>query len=105
MVQIIQAHGHVVAEARNGREGVSRFKASRPDLVVTDIIMPDREGIEAIRDLRSPTPDLRIVAISGGGGTGNLDFLDVAKEFGAVRVWGGPFEPRELLDTVTLALS
>ena len=104
IVEILESEGHAVTPARNGREGIASFKALRPDVVVTDIIMPDKEGIETIRDLKAMAPDVRIVAISGGGRTGNVDFLHVAEAFGAACVLRKPFEPRELLDSVSQAL-
>lgn len=104
IVMTLEAAGHTVDEARDGREGVARFKANPPDLVITDIIMPDKEGIEVIRDLKALVPDVRIIAMSGGGRTGNMDFLDIAKEFGATHILHKPFRPQEMLKIVAQVL-
>ena len=104
VAQVLEGAGHRVTTARNGREGLTSFRADRPDVVVTDIIMPDKEGIETIRDLRTIAPGTPIIAMSGGGRTGNMDFLEVATEFGATRVLRKPFESRDLLDMVSQVL-
>lgn len=104
IVMALQDAGYTIDEASDGREGVSRFKASRPDLVITDIIMPDKEGIEVIRDLKALAPDVRIIAMSGGGRTGNMDFLNIATEFGATHILPKPFRLQEMLKVVTQVL-
>ncbi|HVO14548.1 MAG TPA: response regulator [Alphaproteobacteria bacterium] len=93
----------VVAE--DGEKGVAMFGGSTFDLVVTDIIMPEKEGIETIIELRQRDPKVKIIAISGGGRTSNQIFLDVAKKFGAVDVLAKPFTPKQLLATVQKALT
>ncbi|MEO5957891.1 MAG: response regulator [Opitutaceae bacterium] len=59
--------GHTVIEARNGREGLELFAEARPELVITDIVMPEKEGLEVIIELRAHRPPVKIIAISGGG--------------------------------------
>jgi YesN/AraC family two-component response regulator len=98
--QILEEAGHVVREAADGAEGIRLYQESPADLVVTDIIMPDTEGIETIIQLRKHDPAVNIIAISGGGRVRNLDFLDVAEKFGAARVLAKPFEEEELLEAV-----
>src|SRR5262245_7707765 len=78
--------GHEVVTALDGEEGVGHFKEGRFDLVVCDIVMPNREGIETIRELRKLDKDVAIVAISGGLSpvqTANVDVLDLAEMMGA----------------------
>ena len=76
----------------------------QPDVVITDIIMPDQEGIETIRNIRRLRPDARIIAMSGGGRIGNIDFLSAAALFGAREILAKPFEPRELIERVSRCL-
>ena len=73
--------------------------------LVTDIIMPEKEGIETIIELRQRDPNIKIIAISGGGRTSNQIFLDVAKKFGAIDVLAKPFAPKQLLASVEKALT
>jgi len=81
--RILESAGHMVLEATNGAEGLAAFKSHTPDVVVTDIIMPEKEGIETILALRRLAPNLGIIAVSGGGLAGNADFLTIAEKLGA----------------------
>ena len=80
--EILEAAGHEVVEAANGNEGTAFQRANPCDIVITDMIMPEKEGLETIVELKGEYPDLKIIAISGGGRTRNLDFLKLAGEFG-----------------------
>lgn len=75
--------GLTVDIASDGDLGVAQFKTNRPDLVITDIIMPGKEGLETIQEIRGTNPKVPIIATSGGGHTENYDFLSVAKDVGA----------------------
>lgn len=92
--------GHQVDEATNGREGEQRLAAQPVDLVITDILMPDQEGIETIRNLQRTNPQLKILAMSGGGRTQNQEFLEIAKKFGAAATMAKPFDVTELARVV-----
>jgi DNA-binding response OmpR family regulator len=96
----LEMEGFTVYEAANGNEGLTRIALSVPDVVITDILMPDKEGIETILELRRLHPTVRIIAISGGGRTGNKDFLRTAKHLGADRTLAKPFGLAELLRLV-----
>jgi two-component system, chemotaxis family, chemotaxis protein CheY len=98
--RILLSAEHEVLEACDGREGLEVFRARRPDLVITDIIMPNVEGIETIRELKRIAPATRIVAISGGGRVSNTDFLVIAKKLGADIVMAKPLRAAELLAAV-----
>lgn len=100
----LEGAGHQVQEARHGGEALPLAQRRRPDLVVTDIIMPEKEGIETILELRRLDGKLPILAISGGGRTGNLDFLGIARKFGAVEVLSKPFTRDVFLAAVTRCL-
>ncbi len=101
----LKQDGYVVHQAANGNEGLTCIALSVPDLVITDILMPDKEGIETILDLRRHYPSIRIIAISGGGRTGNKDFLRTAKHLGADRTLAKPFALGELLKVVREVLA
>jgi len=96
--------GHEVVEARDGEEGVHFQKAQPFDLIVTDIIMPKKEGVETIIEIKRDFPEIKIIAISGGGRTRNLDFLELANKFGADRVLAKPFTELELIEHVEACL-
>jgi DNA-binding response OmpR family regulator len=96
----LEMEGFTVYEAANGNEGLTRIALSVPDVVITDILMPDKEGIETILELRRLHPTVRIIAISGGGRTGNKDFLKTAKHLGADRTLAKPFGLADLLKLV-----
>jgi CheY-like chemotaxis protein len=98
--RILESAGHAVLEAGNGREGLSLFQSRAFDVVVTDIIMPEKEGIETIIELRRTARGSRILAISGGGHAGKVDFLAVAKKLGADLVLQKPIRAAELLRAV-----
>ena len=99
--QALEDEGHAVLMATNGREGLEVFAAERPDLVITDLLMPDKEGIETIRELRRIVPDVKIVVISGGGRVNNVDFLEVARKFGAAAALRKPFPLDEFCKVVS----
>ena len=98
--RILDRAGYRTTSAANGIQGLSSFRRERPALVITDLIMPEREGIETIRLIRREGANVPIIAISGGTLTGTADFLAMARELGASAVLRKPFEPAELLDAV-----
>jgi DNA-binding response OmpR family regulator len=89
-----------VFEASNGNEGISQARKEKPDIVVTDILMPDKEGIETILELKSEHENIKIIAMSGGGNTKNMTFLDMAQKVGAEFVLSKPFKPSDLMNAV-----
>jgi CheY-like chemotaxis protein len=96
---------HQVVEAGDGNEGVARFVAERPDLVISDIVMPDKEGIETILEIRARDPAARIIAMSGGGASLGTGYLAAALKLGANLVLSKPFRPVELAAMVEQLLS
>lgn len=105
LAHALQAAGHDVHTARDGREGLAKMSTSRPDLVITDVIMPNQEGIETIMELRKRDARIPIIAISGAGGLGRLDFLGAAAVFGATKALRKPFRPSVLVEAVRDCLS
>jgi CheY-like chemotaxis protein len=101
---ILTKAGHTVVSADNGKAGLEVFAREKPDLVITDIIMPVMEGIEAIQELRAKDPTLPIIAVSGGGRTKNLEFLRIAEKLGANAALGKPFSKEQLLEAVRKCL-
>ncbi len=80
---ILRSDGHRVLEAESADQGIELIRNEKADVAVVDILMPDRDGLEAIGQLRRTRPDLRIVAISGGGRVGPQVYLDLARQIGA----------------------
>ena len=97
LTRLLESNGFEVVTASNGRAGMLLMHRERPDMVITDIIMPEQEGLETIKAIRREAPDLKIVAISGGGRLINMDFLDVARQLGADGIIHKPLESQELL--------
>jgi DNA-binding response OmpR family regulator len=102
MLRLTLIHfGHTVIEARNGREGLELFKRANADLVITDIVMPEKEGLEVLIELREKQiPPVKIIAISGGGRQKAGDYLRLAKLMGAARVLAKPFSNEVLLAAI-----
>ena len=101
---VLAREGHSVRASPDGQVGLQQFKQARPDVVVTDLIMPNREGIETIRAMRAFDPSVPIIAISGNAGAKFMNFLKVAKLSGAVLTLEKPFRPEELVGAVNTAL-
>jgi DNA-binding response OmpR family regulator len=98
---ILRDAGHEAAEAPDGAVGVRLFRENPADVVITDIIMPEKEGIEVIMELRRDFPDVKIIAVSGGGKVTTTETcLRLAKSLGAVLTIAKPVSPKELLTAV-----
>lgn len=96
----LERAGYHVVDANDGNKALNLFRAQPPDLVITDLIMPDKEGLETIMELRAAQPDMKIIAMSGGGRNRPGDYLKVARQMGAAQVLAKPFSSQELLDCV-----
>lgn len=101
----LEAAGHVVREAANGVEAIDAIKRQRPALVVMDILMPEKEGIETILDIRRQFGEIKIIAMSGGGRVGDMAFLAVAEKLGADRIIAKPFSRDQLMSAVNALLA
>jgi len=104
IVRILERQGYQVLVASDGVRGLRMFRSEQPDLVITDVIMPEKDGIETIREIRGDCPDAKIIAISGGGRIGNVDFLKVAEKVGASEIIAKPFDPSVLVNVVSRCL-
>jgi CheY-like chemotaxis protein len=104
--ETLEQAGYGVQDARDGKEGLERYRVKPTDLVIMDILMPDQDGLESIMTLRREFPMSRVIAITGGSDMiGILNFLDVAKMLGARRTLQKPFEMKTLLDAVAAELN
>jgi DNA-binding response OmpR family regulator len=95
--------GHTVIQASDGQQGIELARVTGVDLVVTDLVMPVREGVETILYLRREKPTLPIIAISGDGSNSDL-YLEIAAKIGAKRILAKPFTPPELLQLIDAVL-
>src|SRR5437879_4776343 len=95
--------GHEVVTATNGHEALRVFRGRAFDLVITDLIMPEKEGIETIRDLRRESR-VKIIAMSAGGNTSPSNYLNIAKHTGASALLPKPFSNQELKAAIESAL-
>jgi len=95
--QALKLEGHEVLSARNGKEALGMLDGKAFDAVVTDLFMPEMDGIETITALRRRLPDARVIAISGRPG---VDYLTVARELGVKHTLRKPFEIEELLQAL-----
>jgi CheY-like chemotaxis protein len=86
-----------VIEAENGKDAISHFKPLITDVVVTDLIMPDEDGLKVIIKLKELKPSLKIIAISGGGKAGPGSYLNLAKALGADAIFSKPFSINDLI--------
>lgn len=98
--KMLEKAGFEVDLASNGSKGLELFKKIQADLVITDIIMPEKEGLETIREMKRLKSDLKIIAMSGGGKISADNYLATAKIFGASRVLQKPFSQKVMLDAV-----
>ena len=95
--RVLTKAGHTVFLASTGREALAMFESAAPHIVITDLVMPDMEGLELIRALRKSFPSLKIIAISGKF---QGQFLKVAEAFGVKATLQKPFDPAQLLEVV-----
>lgn len=100
MTACLQGHGHEIATASDGRSGLQQALSGRFDIVITDIIMPEMEGLETIIQLRAHRPDVRIIAMSGGGRIHAQDYLKMAGKLGAHATLAKPFDQNTLFAAV-----
>jgi len=97
---VLSRAGYFVPPAGNGKDGVESFRSCPADLVITDIIMPEKDGIETIMDLRQVNGNLKVIAISGGGRGEPENYLHSAKLLGANLTMKKPFTNEEMLSAV-----
>jgi DNA-binding NarL/FixJ family response regulator len=102
---VLESQGHVVAEADTGATGLRALATARFDLVICDIIMPDKDGVETIVEIRECLPGQKIVAMSGGGRFKKEEYLTLASAVGATHTVMKPFDAQTLTDMVDALLA
>jgi DNA-binding NtrC family response regulator len=101
MAELITSAGHEVVLASNGREGLEAHRACSADIAVVDLFMPEKEGLETIRDFGRDFPDVKVVAMTGGGRWNRVDpYLSTARAIGVAGVLKKPFDAATLLETI-----
>jgi two-component system response regulator (stage 0 sporulation protein F) len=101
---VMERDGHKVVEVENGVEGLREYRSHPADVVVTNIVMPEMDGIELIRELKNSFPNARIIALSGYDDSGDAGYLHLAEQLGAIATLRKPFDDNVLADTVKEAL-
>src|SRR4030042_6801337 len=91
---------YTVLEAQNGKDAITYFKPAVTDLVITDLIMPEEDGLKVIMRLRELKPSLKIIAISGGGKAGPASYLNLATALGADAVYSKPFSVNDMIKKI-----
>jgi CheY-like chemotaxis protein len=105
MRELLWSMGHTVSAARDGREGLELFSRAASDLVITDILMPEVDGLEVILELRRRAPGVKVIAVSGGLRLTAAELLRAARRMGAARVLEKPFGRDALMQAVDHALA
>ena len=98
--RFLEGAGYEVMEASNGKVALDIQRSTPADLIITDIFMPDMEGTEIIMDMSAEFPEVKIIAMSGGGNVADVDFLNLASNLGAMRTFQKPFKQAEILAAV-----
>ena len=104
--KILDIEGHKVTTAENGKQALNAiYKDKTLELMITDIVMPEKEGMETIQEAKVNRPDLKIIAISGGGRIMAQDYLNTAKILGADLTLKKPFRRQDILDAVKTVMN
>lgn len=102
--RLFEREGQTVLEAADGREGLRLYRLAPTEIVITDILMPEQNGLETIIALRKEFPAVKIIALSGGRQTGRQNLLHDAERLGAQYTLHKPFDIQELTDVVNKLL-
>ncbi len=102
---LLRMDGHDVEEAGDGQAGLELYRKAPADVVITDIFMPEKDGLELIQELKKMYPDVKIIAISGVGIRQELDIVSLTKQLGALYAFEKPFDMHELINAVNELLA
>ena len=98
--EILEREGYEVEDAENGKSGIAIQQKKPSDLIITDLIMPEKDGVETIMELIQTNPAAKIIAISGGGRISPRDYLEMAEALGAKKTFYKPFKRQEIIAAV-----
>ncbi|MCD6201173.1 MAG: response regulator [Bacteroidales bacterium] len=98
--KMLEKEGYEVDMATNGVEGIELYHKNGANLIITDIVMPEKEGLETIMNLKGENPDLKVIAISGGGRVDSREYLHSAQLLGAEKIFPKPFKKDEIVRAV-----
>jgi YesN/AraC family two-component response regulator len=101
---MLEGEAHEVLEAENGEQGIPILEETQVDVVISDILMPVREGLETITEVKSRWPEIPVIAIFGGGRFGNTNYLEMAAQMGATTTLRKPFTRDDLLAKLDMCL-
>jgi len=104
LCEALTGEGYQVLEASEGEQAINLYAERPTDIVITDLIMPGKEGLEMIGEIRRLHAGVKIIAISGGGRVNSQDYLKIAKALGAQRVLAKPFSHCEILEAISQVL-
>lgn len=105
LIELFKSKGIEAQGASNGIDGLDVLSKESFDLVLTDLVMPEKEGVETIKEIRKLYPNIKIVAMSGGGRLDGVDYLEIASALGADRTFHKPFDRVELIAEIKKLLS
>ncbi len=97
--------GYLVTTAPDGNQGTLSYRENPTDLVILDILMPEKEGLETLIELRRDFPSIKVIAISGGSERAHVNLLDLAKRLGALHTVKKPFEMKTLVNLADSVLT
>ena len=100
LCRVLENAGYEVMEASNGSIALEMQRENPAELIITDIFMPEKEGTEFIMDMSIEFPKVKVIAMSGGGNIGDVDFLKLAKNLGALKTFQKPFKQADILAAV-----
>ena len=100
LTKLLKKNGYAVITAVDGKNGIELFNQHRPNLIITDLIMPEKEGLEIIREIKKLGPNVHIIAISGGGTIEPILYLDLAIKLGADQAFSKPIDTDALLSAI-----
>lgn len=102
--RLLEEEDHHVLEASDGEKGLRIYREHPVDLIMVDIFMPNKDGLETIREFKRLASDTKIIAMSGGGRQGAQWYLEYAEMFGAHKTLAKPFDPPELFEAIRQVL-
>lgn len=103
--QILEVEGHTVITAANGQEGMDQFRLKPTDLVITDMVMPVKDGLKLIMEMEREFPKVPVIAVSGGGVIEAERYLSLAECIGSIKTLAKPVSKQDLVDAVNMALA